>query len=394
MGALRIGYVTTGSASDIGNWSGLVLHMRKALEAQGHHVEVIDELRFAVPLKTRLMGWAARGLGGKIYGYDRDVPLARSFARAAEARLASAELDCVVAPRSYPLAMMNTSLPMATWGDATFHCLRTLYPGFGQIAKTSVRQGDHLEAQALKRCSLLAYASHWAAEDAVQHYKAEPARVHVVPFGANCPAAFPNVQMAREAIAARPKDVIRLLFVGVDWERKGGPFALRILKELHRRSVPAELWIAGCSPFAGPPPKGVNCLGFLSKANSVEAQKLHHCFLSSHAFVLPTAAECFGIVFAEAASYALPSLAPRVGGVADAVRAGENGVLFEPEADEAAYADVLERWFRDRTLYQEQALNAWHCSRKTLNWDSAGRHFSMLLEEAVSEHRPHAVHRQ
>lgn len=382
--ALRVGYITTGSASDVGNWSGLVAHIREALVVAGHHVTDIDNLRFPVPLPTRMRGWISRFMARRPYGYDRDLSLARRFAQEAEKKLTGLDLDCLVSPRSYPLAMLRTKLPMACWGDATFHALRGLYPGFDRLPAISIRQGDELEQRAIKNCSLLAYSARWAADDAIQHYGAVPTKVHVIPFGANCEPPFADEAAAQAAILKRRPQPLRLLFVGVDWERKGGAFALRVLEELLRRGVAAELWVAGCDPFDGKAPKGVKCFGFLSKASAADAETWRRCFSECHVFLLPTQAECFGVVFAEAAVFALPSLAPRVGGVADAAREGGNGYLFNANEQPDAYADLLQSWVDKWEIYQQAALQAWRTSRELLNWKVAGARFSQLLMECVS----------
>lgn len=386
MKSLRIAYVTTGAADDPDNWSGLVLHIQEALRAQGHQMQVIDRVEVPVPLVTRLRGWLARFLQGRPYGYDRDLSLARRFALQVEARLATLAVDCVVAPRSYPVALLRTALPVACWGDATFHALRQLYPGYDQIAPTSVRQGEMLEKLAIQRCCLLGYSSHWAAQDALHHYQARPDTVHVVPFGANCPSPFDSEAAAAESVARRVPAPLRLLFVGVDWERKGGPLALRVQEELLRRGVATELWVAGCDPFHGAPPAGVRCLGFLSKAKPEDAARLRECFEQCHVFLLPTRAECFGVVFAEAAAFAMPSLAVNVGGVADAVMEGCSGCLFDLRAGPEAYADVLQSWANDWPAYRRMAVNAWRVSRGKLNWSTAGARFSELLVDAVARH--------
>ena len=58
----------------------------------------------------------------------------------------------------------------------------------------------------------------------------------------------------------------RLLFVGVDWKRKGGDFALRIAKRLNDRGIRAELTIVGGTPEIPEEMKDlVNVVGFVAK---------------------------------------------------------------------------------------------------------------------------------
>lgn len=59
-------------------------------------------------------------------------------------------------------------------------------------------------------------------------------------------------------------------------------------------------------------------------------------------FVLPSRAEAFGSVFAEAALCSLALVGTNVGGIAEQIQDGENGLLVPPD-DKAALANALER---------------------------------------------------
>ncbi len=383
---LRIGYVTTGSAQCVTNWSGLVKYIRSALVDCGHELHDVDCITPAVPIKTRIRGWQARFVFKKTYGYDRDVLLARSFAKQAERKLAGLRLDCIVAPRTYPVAMLETDLPVASWGDATFHALMELYPGYAEISGDSIRQGHYLERRAIQKCRFLAYASEWAANDAISFYQADPRKVAVIPFGANCPPPYSSLAEATAAIEAKPATPFKMLFVGAEWERKGGPLALSIQAELRRRGIQSELWIVGCNPFSGDAPPGVKCFGRLDKSKASEMATWHNCYRNSHVFLMPTRAECFGVVFTEAASFGLPSVATRVGGVPDAVADQTSGFLFAPEDGLGPYCDLLEKLASDSAFLREMALGSYTHYLSALNWRQSGKRFTEQLLELLYGH--------
>lgn len=368
MRSLKIGYVTTGSSSDISNWSGLVKNIRDALESCGHTIFDIDDIVASIPSFTRIQGWWTRFVLRQPYGYDRDLRLAQSFARQAERKLRDLDLDCIVSPRTYPTAMLNTSLPIVSWGDATFHALMELYPGYATLSAGSIRQGHELERRAMRQSTLLVFSSQWAADDAIRFYGADPSKAVIIPFGPNCTSPFDSMSVAKAAVTAKPATPFRMLFVGVDWERKGGPLALATLAELRQRGVNAELWIVGCRPFKDEPPPGVRCFGPLTKSKPEDMIQWNDCFRQCHVYFMPTRAECFGVVFAEAAAYALPSIATRVGGVPNAVADGVSGFLLEPDADAADYANQLEHLARNPIDLHQLSLNAWQHHSTKLNW--------------------------
>src|SRR5690606_16269825 len=66
-------------------------------------------------------------------------------------------------------------------------------------------------------------------------------------------------------------------------------------------------------------------------------------------FVLPSRAEAFGSVFAEAALCMLALVGTRVGGIAEQIEDGVNGLLVEPDNPEAL-ADALEKLIADPAL--------------------------------------------
>ena len=382
---MRIAYLTTGSATDPHNWSGLVSHIRSAIIDSGHSVVDVDQINAPVPLLTRIRGRLCRMLKMGAYGYDRDIGLARSFARRAELKLSGLDVDCIVSPRSYPIALLNTHLPVACWGDATYHALREIYPEHKWVARTSIRQGDYIEKRAFNRCVYMAFSSNWAMKDAVEYYGASPERCEVIPFGSNNSPVFDTEAAMLRSVAGRTLERFNLLFVGVDWKRKGGDIVLEAHLQLIGRGIPSHLTIVGCNPFESTPmPERVSCLGYLSKANPTHRALLHQAYSEAHVFFMPTRAECYGVVFAEAASYALPVLSTRTGGVADAVSAGDTGDLLEPESAASEYADVLQMWYSDRMKYEQLSKAAWVRWNTCLNWLVAGGHFLSGLGKRLS----------
>jgi len=71
----------------------------------------------------------------------------------------------------------------------------------------------------------------------------------------------------------------------------------------------------------------------------LEDRELKSVYQSSDIFILPSmpranSVEGFGFVYLEASSHGLPILAHRIGGVEDAIKDGETGILTNPEKPE------------------------------------------------------------
>ncbi|MBW4083157.1 glycosyltransferase family 4 protein [Paenibacillus sp. S150] len=75
-------------------------------------------------------------------------------------------------------------------------------------------------------------------------------------------------------------------------------------------------------------------------------------------FVLPSRAEAFGSVFAEAALSCLALVGTNVGGIPEQIEDGVNGLLVDPD-DEVALADALEKVITDPGYRYELSRSAW-----------------------------------
>jgi phosphatidylinositol alpha-1,6-mannosyltransferase len=90
-------------------------------------------------------------------------------------------------------------------------------------------------------------------------------------------------------------------------------------------------------------------------------------------------AEGFGLVFAEAAARGKPVVAGNSGGIPDAVRDGETGVLVPPENPEATAA-AIDRLLSDRALADRMGAAGRARVESELNWSAFTRAMLAALE--------------
>ena len=158
-----------------------------------------------------------------------------------------------------------------------------------------------------------------------------------------------NQLLFRPDPAVRAEDgVVRLLFVGGDFARKGGDLLLRWAKET-RVSAPWELHLVTRDAVLETPRVVVHH-GVAN--NSPELVRLYQ---ASDLFVLPTRADCYSLVALEAMSCGLPVVISRLGGIPEIVKDGETGVLLEPD-DYHALAASLNQFVSDTA--RRQAMGA------------------------------------
>jgi glycosyltransferase involved in cell wall biosynthesis len=360
-------------------WSGLGRHIARCLELAGCAVARIGPLERRVPPAAQARRLGAR-LRGEAYALDRDPAVARRYAEEVDERLARGGCDLVFSPGTVPIAHLPAGRPVAFWADATFAALLRTYPRPGAVGSLTVRNGMRLDDRALARASVAFYASEWAARSAVEDHGADPAHVEVVPFGANLAIRHDRRELA-ELVGGRRLEPCRLLFVGVDWERKGGDTAVEAARLLNARGLATTLDVAGCTP-PRPLPEFVRVHGFVDKSSPAGEELLRDLYRAAHVLVHPARAECFGVVFCEAAAHGVLSVAARVGGIPSALHDGVTGVLVDPAAGAEEYAQAVWRLVGD-PAYAERALGAFDEYERALSWEAQAARLRTRLAAVV-----------
>ena len=381
---MKIGYVSRYDARDINYWSGVSTYISKTLEHQGLAVSNLGPLTEKNKFLFQLKQGIYKYFRGEKHLRDYEPRILQNFNEQIRKKLKTAQSDVVFSATASPVAYLDCRQPIVFWADAVFASLIDFYPFFSNLSDESIAEGNAAEKSVLERCSLAIYASDWAAEAAVKFYGVAPEKVKVVPFGANI-SVERNVEYIRKVINARPSNKCKLLFLGVEWERKGGDLAAEVTRRLNRSGLKTELTVAGCVP----PPldetdrEFINVAGFIDKKTFAGRELISKLLRESHFLIVPSRAECFGVVFCEASSFGVPSLSTNVGGIPTAVKNDVNGQTFDIDADADRYCEYISDLFADYSNYKELALSAFHEYETRLNWNVAGKTVKNLLKQCI-----------
>jgi glycosyltransferase involved in cell wall biosynthesis len=168
------------------------------------------------------------------------------------------------------------------------------------------------------------------------------------------------------------------LYESFDFYRKGGDLVLEALKILRRDYDPQiTLTMVGIEkwPLPGEPPEGVNFPGI------VPASEVARLYQTHDVFVMPSRAEPFGLVFAEALSWGMPCVARNAYAMPEVVTPGVSGALIEKDdADElaASIAAVL----ADDDLYARCAARAPQIAQY-FSWERVAREVVQVIDRTV-----------
>ena len=253
--------------------------------------------------------------------------------------------------------------------DATPLNYDTVGEAYGHRASSGL-----LEKQKMRwHCALFAQAAalttwcQWAKDSLVQDYGVPPQKVTVIPPGVDMDRwAFGK---ERDASLFEVGRSLRMLFVGGDFERKGGETLLEA--------------------FHG----GLNRLGTLDIVTKEEALQerlrgtegvqvhlgltansapLRELFARADVFVFPTLADCLPLAVMEAMAAGLPVITTDVGALREEVEPNVNGLLVPPK-DAGAIVAAVQRLSEEPALRRSMAsrsrelAEARFCAKRNYN---------------------------
>jgi glycosyltransferase involved in cell wall biosynthesis len=379
----KIAYYTINDPLDKRSWSGITYYLSQTLQQHVGDVEVLgpvpipwllDKTCRALQKTSRLFfrsEWIPK------YSLLKNVYASWYLGR----KMKGKQYDFIMAPSAAPeLAYLTTSVPIIYFGDATYKVYSDTYAKeSANLGAISRWEGNHLENKSLHKSLFAILTSQWAANSAITDYKLPTDKVEVMLLGA-------NIEQAPEQAVIHHKfenSTLTLLFLAVDWDRKGGKIAFDALVHLHEQGIEAKLIVCGCTPPAQYQHPGLEVIPFINKNLPADYAQFVRILSSSHFLLLPTRADCSLLVAMEANSYGVPAITTAVGGVPDVVLDGINGYCLPLEAEGQAYAKTIAAIYADEPRYRQLVAS----SRKRFDEELSWTKWTDLFERALQKHQ-------
>ncbi|HVJ07685.1 MAG TPA: glycosyltransferase family 4 protein [Acidisarcina sp.] len=381
---LRIGFVAAQDALDINGFSGSTFQMLSHIRQQDVTVEVYSPLDQSIKYLLAPVKAFAR-LRKKTCTLEHYPLVAKSLARQIHRLLRERPVDVLVASSSMPISALECEQPILFWTDAVFHDMYGYYAkSFANMTSAGVERAKRTEEAGLAHATYAVYGCDWAARTARK--LTDPEKVRVLTFGPNLSIEHTaeDVKQWAEARRRERPHGCRLLFIGVDWSRKGGAIAVETARILNESGLPTTLTVVGTSP-AEATPDYVETLGFISKSTPEGRARLAQLLREADFFILPTQAEATGIVFCEASAFGLPALSYATGGVPDYVRTGANGVCLPVGTPAEGFASAIRGILQTPDEYKALCSSAFHEYESRLNWDTSSRALVDLCRSAYEQ---------
>jgi glycosyltransferase involved in cell wall biosynthesis len=177
-----------------------------------------------------------------------------------------------------------------------------------------------------------------------------------------------------------------VLFVGSLIPRKGLPFLAEAAKKIVKEYRETKFVIVGDGPLRK------KLTAFLETANlqgnfkflgNVTEDVLSALYNCADVFALPSIQEGQGIVLLEAQASGKPVVAFDVGGVNEAVRNGETGLLVK-RGNSDKLADALLKLLGDKTLREKMGVNGRRFVTENFTWDICAQKMLNVYHEALA----------
>jgi glycosyltransferase involved in cell wall biosynthesis len=319
MSAPRVAVVATGDPALPTTWSGAAAGLVRGLRGHGASVLTVDAAPPPALDRPALVAAAAVRRSRIDANYTRGMHALRGLTAARRLR-AGGPVDAVVllgAEQAVPAGMRYV-----VWSDMTLAQARATHPVFSRLSERTATAWAERQRAVYDHAVALAAWSHWTARSLLDDFGADPERVHVVGAGRN------HEPPPRSGGWSPP----RFLFVGREWERKGGPSVVAAFRAVRERHPDARLDVVGEHPPLDA--AGVTGHGLLRLDVPEEAARVAELYSRATCFVMPSRLEPFGIVYAEAAAAGVPSIGSTAGGARTII--GADGGRLVPPGDRAA----------------------------------------------------------
>jgi len=322
---VRVAVVSVGDPRSPSTWSGVTAGILDGLAELGVYTAPLD-LSLPRHVEQAMLAAAAAPTRNR---YDAEGATLTSRVRSLQARRACARAQADGVIQIGTTFALPRNARYVTLEDMTLRQAVAVHPVFSRMSAAATERWERRRVGIYAAARTCTAASRWTADSLSGDYGVARERVAVVGFGAN-----------HRAIAVqRDWSTPRFLFVGIDWERKGGPQLLRAFARLHSANPAAKLDVIG-----GHPPlrqDGVSFHGVLSQQREDEREVVLDLFARATCFVMPSLVEPFGIAYVEAASAGIPSIGSSVGGPRDVI--GPRGGIVVAPNDEPALLDAMLR---------------------------------------------------
>jgi len=374
---VKVVFATIGNTRDIQRGSGTPFYLWQYLLKAGVEVHLVGPINIKIPIPTRVFKWLSKKAGKKYHSF-RDPFVGRRLGSAVRKSIEGIDFDVLLTNDFCIAGYVDINKPVILYTDYTYPMKShdTLNERFSKLSRVSECFTRYTTKLGLLKASLCLFASQFASDNAVQygvksHYK-------VIPYGANIEFVSDELDRSMEKVIQKKR--LDILFIGKDWEHKGGEIAIKVTQLLNSKGLTVHLHIVGVDFSDEIHDESIHFYGLLNKDSHKEKEQLEGLFRNCDLLLVPSRAEGYGLVFVEAAAYGMPSLAFASTGLNTSVKHEVTGVLLPRGKGAEDFAEAILDFYDIPGKYDKLVKGARAHYLKIANWQVATEELISLVE--------------
>lgn len=243
---------------------------------------------------------------------------------------------------------------------------RFLLSGLGTPNMPSFRDRLKLQQEYFKKASGIFCMGDWLKKYMVSECGVPESKIHVAGGGINIDKTQINPD--------KNKTNSKILFIGRDFQRKGGYITVEAFKLLKAKKPTAELYIVG--PMDNPLSEDIPGVIFLGEQSH---DKISSLFNKCDLFCMPSYYEAYGLVFIEALCSGLPCIGRNCYEMPYFIESGITGMLLNEDSAEELAGLMVTILENNSFKANVQAKQQWYLEH--YSWDSVAKRIFNVIQK-------------
>lgn len=371
---MRIAFITEYNPNNLDIRSGVPFFLYNALQTNGNTVDIIlvKDCRY---IHERILSriyhlYFNKFLKGKkgLYNALWGIAISKSYARSVK-NTDWTQYDAAITISTLTCAFINFNCSLYVWVDNTFKS-SIQNPRIGNLSSLTYKETRLIDEYSLIKSKFFFVASGWLKNSIQTDYPNYAYKIKVLPRGANIlhRTSFSDIQNNIQLKIINP--ILNILFITSNWYGKGGDIVLQVFQILQQQ-IPCKLTIVGnIKPINAEDliNKGIHYVGYIPQSDKSTSTVYQQLMAESHILLVPSRADGFGNVYAEAASYGIPSIAYGIMGITESIKQGITGFTLPEQATPTDFVNTITALWNNKDVYKQLCIAAYHYAAENFDW--------------------------
>lgn len=379
---MKVAVINTYNAKDISIWSGIPYYISLFLDSFfSGQVKYIQIPAMKRSLRSYMLGLYFNKIRKKRYYTWADEMHIEGNKKMINSFL-DEQYDLIITFQFYlvPILKKNNN-KVIHWNDANFKNLHNYYSGYSNFSNYSLKAAHNIQKQALQLSDIIIYSSDWAIDQAKLYYKTDVKKLRKILFASNLKVSL-KLEEIDVVVHNRKSPIIKLLFVGADWERKGGAYAVKVLNELNKKGYKTLLYIVGINiNETFKTNQNIIQLGYINKNSDEGENEMVQLYKECSFFILPSMTDITPVVISEANSFALPVISMQTGGIPSQIQKNINGNYYQSSEFVNKATEFIINNLPTSMQYEKLCSSSFLHYHNNMSWNQVERKFKNILSE-------------